>query len=788
MKKINKKGFTIVELVIVIAVIAILAAVLIPTFSSLVKTAQTSSDVNLVKNLNTSLTTSEILDGKNETITDALNDVKEDGFDVTKLTPTNSDNEILWDEESNRFVLYVDEEYESCGSDVEVDESKLYKLWKIYNEVEELESNPVYSIYWNVDADLPEGTKLSVGFDAGTTKNVSEIFYENTSSEAKEVVIRTNSYDTALVVNAPLDTVHHYGELMSANLQKVSITSYYEHGDTNLVEIASGRLVITNDTNAKVDNVYLTATNDNYKVEEVGIIIATQTGAKLPDVIRRDAVTEEDGKVVCVIQTNVDANGENPQKVDNVTIKGEDNVQEATNGYTNVADLTKMVLEAPTNSEVEGASEFIGNDVTVTTEEKQGVINEAKGTVIEVTFHDEVTLLTISEFRDQWNAGKFYDTANPASVKLTGNVDMKKIGNWGPIGTWEYPFFGTFDGKKNETENYTISYLSNHANADIDGNYTHIYYNNSNVGYGETYGFFGIVGNGNCEIKNITFDNVDINIVNGKNVGAVIGYVPKLNASYDGHSISSVGTVTLTNITVSGSVSANSHVAGIVGKVYSASGITFTNCANNASVTASGSRAGGLAATIQNMSNATLIDCSNTGAISGDGYAAGLVAYSHTSTNVSLTNCSNSGNINCNTGSGRAGGLLGTAGNASHSIIFDNCSNSGKVYGLVQAGGLIGSVGNGGQAAPITLKNEISNTGEIKAGNYAGGILCSQTAAGDGAGIYKSLTIDSSATFVTTGDVITTEVGGVTGTYWVFKYQTSYYYCNSATKTGTLAE
>jgi prepilin-type N-terminal cleavage/methylation domain-containing protein len=36
MKKMNKKGFTIVELVIVIAVIAILSAVLIPTFSGVV--------------------------------------------------------------------------------------------------------------------------------------------------------------------------------------------------------------------------------------------------------------------------------------------------------------------------------------------------------------------------------------------------------------------------------------------------------------------------------------------------------------------------------------------------------------------------------------------------------------------------------------------------------------------------------------------------------------------------------------------------------------------------------
>ena len=43
MKKSNRKGFTIVELVIVIAVIAILAAVLIPTFASIVQKANDSN-------------------------------------------------------------------------------------------------------------------------------------------------------------------------------------------------------------------------------------------------------------------------------------------------------------------------------------------------------------------------------------------------------------------------------------------------------------------------------------------------------------------------------------------------------------------------------------------------------------------------------------------------------------------------------------------------------------------------------------------------------------------------
>lgn len=50
MKKLNKKGFTIVELVIVIAVIAILAGVLIPTFATVVNRANESAAMQQAKN------------------------------------------------------------------------------------------------------------------------------------------------------------------------------------------------------------------------------------------------------------------------------------------------------------------------------------------------------------------------------------------------------------------------------------------------------------------------------------------------------------------------------------------------------------------------------------------------------------------------------------------------------------------------------------------------------------------------------------------------------------------
>ena len=50
MKKTNKRGFTIVELVIVIAVIAILASVMIPGFTGIVTKANESEALQDVKN------------------------------------------------------------------------------------------------------------------------------------------------------------------------------------------------------------------------------------------------------------------------------------------------------------------------------------------------------------------------------------------------------------------------------------------------------------------------------------------------------------------------------------------------------------------------------------------------------------------------------------------------------------------------------------------------------------------------------------------------------------------
>ena len=103
-KKTKKGGFTLVELVIVILVIAILAAILIPTFASLTKKAKMSADEQIVAGMNIALTAEEISNGKPTTIDEVNSILAENGY-RSPILPSSVDHEFYWIVADNRVVL-----------------------------------------------------------------------------------------------------------------------------------------------------------------------------------------------------------------------------------------------------------------------------------------------------------------------------------------------------------------------------------------------------------------------------------------------------------------------------------------------------------------------------------------------------------------------------------------------------------------------------------------------------------------------------------------------------------
>ena len=243
MKAFNKKkGFTIVELVIVIAVIGVLTAVLVPTFVNLVNKANNASDESLVNNLNKQLAIKRATEGDNKTMQDALDDALEGGYKVENLTPTAAGKDIIWSAVEDKF-FYVD----SDKAPADGKSSNLYDYFKVYTTMPTTQTFSIYAKGTNWTSSIDD---LKVGFDAGENEGIPFIEYNNTA--AKNVVIRTNGTATDLVIDGPNDIVRHYGVVYKLTINSIASASYHEFGSVLYsMTVSDGHVVIEEDADVK---------------------------------------------------------------------------------------------------------------------------------------------------------------------------------------------------------------------------------------------------------------------------------------------------------------------------------------------------------------------------------------------------------------------------------------------------------------------------------------------------------------------------------------------------------
>ena len=343
MRRNYKKGFTIVELVIVIAVIGVLSAILIPVFVNLTMKANIASDDSLIKNLNTALKMQEqeVDDKKNETLQDAIDDLIKEGFILENLV-SKSGKYLLWNQDKNEFVLNKENTYSGA------------KYWQTVDKLPEY-SNQKYSYYASKEFDRIL-VDLKYGFDVGYNDGLTGIYYIGNDEEAQSVSFRTKG--GTLTINSSTDDVKHFGSSAPTTLNIISAKSYFEYGSVNQINIKNGKLIFTNAKEAKVNSVYLLKTDDNYN----NIVLASQRNATMPSFIGRESISNPTSgkKLVTSIHINVNDEGLLPQNIESINLYPSGDVKEENNGY-DVSSLGLMTVEAISTDGIEEASVDIDN-------------------------------------------------------------------------------------------------------------------------------------------------------------------------------------------------------------------------------------------------------------------------------------------------------------------------------------------------------------------------------------------------------------------------------------------
>lgn len=271
--KSSGSGFTIVELVIVIAVIGVLTAVMIPVFSGLVKRAESAAkkaelrDANMVMAmiLQSEDHSESIFEDGIITMSEAVNAYSENGYETEA-------EELIWDISDNRFIFADNEETEiSPGDTVDGAFPRYWKAVKVEEAAEgaaEAAAEEGYGVMLMTDGEVGNdgfGGEITVSYsiDTGNCKGLERIVYENSPDRPQTVMLITGE-GQCLTIDAQKDTVYHYNAAEKVTVESVDSHSYHEFGRVKELIINDGHIVA--ESCGKISTVIADVKNKEQKV------------------------------------------------------------------------------------------------------------------------------------------------------------------------------------------------------------------------------------------------------------------------------------------------------------------------------------------------------------------------------------------------------------------------------------------------------------------------------------------------------------------------------------------
>ena len=329
MKKL-KKGFTLVELVIVIAVIAVLAAVLIPTFSGIVQKSKVTADIQTCEAINNVIATAESMD-------EVVAEMEANDISVTKLSATAANHKFFWDETSKQMVL-MNGKFEVVNETTTFDagEAKLWQPVKKGSEVA-LTDKFVLNYYLTQDTNTNFNITTLSHLDTGSHKITGDVSIESTVSGGEA---HLTGMFADVTINTPNSDVIQNGTIENLNVVAVANNSLEINGYVGALAITAGKVDVKDTAYVKE----LTVKATEAKVVNAGVIekLAKDANATITTEGTNANFTNNGGTVVDVAQSGVN---ESAVKTGNFALTIEDvagleNFRDAVNGGATFKGIT----------------------------------------------------------------------------------------------------------------------------------------------------------------------------------------------------------------------------------------------------------------------------------------------------------------------------------------------------------------------------------------------------------------------------------------------------------------
>ena len=401
-KRNNKKGFTIVELVIVIAVIAILAAVLIPTFAGIIKKANISADTQLCKNMNTALSMAKAEGETLDDMEDVLRAINEAGYVIENLNPTTEGYYFAWDE-ANGQILFLNNEFAvHYPEDAELNAAK---CWITVGDAKEAADVAAKGFALYLEPGFDEALTLSalVSVDAG----VNTIPELSIKSDAAGSIVVSGAYDNVTLNIPNADAVQH-GVIDTFDVEAVKVGTLRINGFVKALTLTAGKVVV------EKTGVVSNATVNGGEISAEGIILE---GA---------GATSNEGKIVEISsKAELEAfrdivNG--GYYYDGVTVKLTADIDLAGTAWTPIGNFYKKDADNANNSTNGFMGTFDGNGHTIKNLSNKGF------SVVDLKFGSDDTTPANA---DEAVYGLFASIINATikNLKVTADIDMMQVGD-----------------------------------------------------------------------------------------------------------------------------------------------------------------------------------------------------------------------------------------------------------------------------------------------------------------------------------------------------------------------